>query len=164
MIQELIPGSGRDGDGEQLSYAALCRRGAPLAQVVAARRTRQYPPDFGRASTFVETIEEPEVEEMSRRLLGHLGFDGLVEVEFKRDPRDGELKLLDINPRVWGWHTLCATRRSRLSVPGLPARARRRDHRTAARTDRRALASRLDRSADLESERCCAATSRSFLT
>ena len=105
MIQELIPGSGKDGDGEQLSYAALCRRGAPLAQLVA-RRTRQYPPDFGRASTFVETIEDPEVEEMSRRLLGHLGFDGLIEVEFKRDPRDGELKLLDINPRVWGWHTL----------------------------------------------------------
>ena len=39
MIQELIPGSGKDGDGEQLSYAALCRRGEPLAQVVA-RRTR----------------------------------------------------------------------------------------------------------------------------
>jgi D-aspartate ligase len=105
MIQELIPGSGKDGDGEQLSYAALCQRGAPLAQLVA-RRTRQYPPDFGRASTFVETIEDPEVEEISRRLLGHLGLDGLVEVEFKRDPRDGELKLLDINPRVWGWHTL----------------------------------------------------------
>ncbi len=105
MIQELIPGSGKDGDGEQLSYAALCRQGAPLAHVVA-RRTRQYPPDFGRASTFVETVEDPEVEELSRRLLGHLGFDGLVEVEFKRDPRDGELKLLDINPRVWGWHTL----------------------------------------------------------
>jgi D-aspartate ligase len=105
MIQELIPGSGKDGDGEQLSYAALCQRGAPLAQLVA-RRTRQYPPDFGRASTFVETIEDPKVEEMSRRLLGHLGLDGLVEVEFKRDPRDGELKLLDINLRVWGWHTL----------------------------------------------------------
>jgi D-aspartate ligase len=105
MIQELIPGSGKDGDGEQLSYAALCRRGAPLVQLVA-RRTRQYPPDFGRASTFVETIEDPEVEETSRRLLDHLGIDGLVEVEFKRDPRDGELKLFDINPRVWGWHTL----------------------------------------------------------
>ena len=105
MIQELIPGSGKDGDGEQLSYAALCHRGAPLAQLVA-RRTRQYPPDFGRASTFVETVEDAEVEEMSRRLLGRLGLDGLVEVEFKRDPRDGELKLLDINLRVWGWHTL----------------------------------------------------------
>ena len=37
-----------------------------------------------------------------------LRYTGLIEVEFKRDPRDGVLKLLDMNPRVWGWHTLCA--------------------------------------------------------
>jgi D-aspartate ligase len=103
VVQELIPGN---GDG-QFSYAALCDAGRPLARVVA-RRTRQYPADFGRASTFVETIPElPEVVEPSERLLAEVGFSGLVEVEFKRDPRDGSLKLLDINPRVWGWHSLC---------------------------------------------------------
>jgi predicted ATP-grasp superfamily ATP-dependent carboligase len=102
MIQEVVPGSGE----EQLSYAALCDRGRPLASV-AARRTRQYPPDFGRASTYVETIEAPEVAKLSERFLAEIEFDGLVEVEFKRDPRDGELKLLDVNPRVWGWHSLC---------------------------------------------------------
>jgi predicted ATP-grasp superfamily ATP-dependent carboligase len=102
MIQELIPGNGET----QFSYAALCDRGRPLATVVA-RRTRQYPADFGRASTYVETVEQPDVIEPSERLLGEIGFTGLVEVEFKRDPRDGALKLLDINPRVWGWHSLC---------------------------------------------------------
>ena len=62
--------------------------------------------DFGRASTFVETIEAPDVEETARRILSALRFDGIVELEFKRDQRDGRLKLLDINPRVWGWHSL----------------------------------------------------------
>ena len=33
---------------------------------------------------------------------------GIVEVEFKRDPRTGENKLLDVNPRVWGWQSMCA--------------------------------------------------------
>lgn len=101
MIQELIPGGGE----HQLSYAALCRDGQPLASVVA-RRTRQWPMDFGRASTYVETVDDPDVEENARRILAALRFDGLLEVEFKRDPRDGRCKLLDINPRAWGWHTL----------------------------------------------------------
>jgi D-aspartate ligase len=101
MIQELVPGGGES----QFSYAALCRDGKPVASI-AARRTRQWPMDFGRASTYVESIDAPDVEEQARALLAALRFDGIVEVEFKRDERDGRLKLLDVNPRVWGWHTL----------------------------------------------------------
>jgi D-aspartate ligase len=101
MIQEVIPGGGES----QLSFAALCRSGEAIASIVA-RRTRQWPMDFGRASTFVETIEAPEVEKLAADVLRALRFDGIVELEFKRDPRDGRLMLLDINPRVWGWHTL----------------------------------------------------------
>jgi D-aspartate ligase len=101
MVQELIPGGGE----AQFSYAALCAGGKPMASMVV-RRTRQYPIDFGRSSTFVEAIDEPGVEGPARSLLAELGITGLVEVEFKRDPRDGRYKLLDINPRVWGWHTL----------------------------------------------------------
>jgi D-aspartate ligase len=74
---------------------------------LTARRTRQYPADFGRASTFVETVECPDIVEPSKRLLREIGFTGLIEVEYKRDPKDGVFKLLDMNPRVWGWHTLC---------------------------------------------------------
>jgi D-aspartate ligase len=101
LVQELIP-----GDGEcQLSFAALADKGRPLATLVA-RRTRQFPMDFGRASTFVETIDDPEVEEAGTRLLAQIGYTGIIEVEFKRDPRGPILRLLDLNPRVWGWHTL----------------------------------------------------------
>jgi predicted ATP-grasp superfamily ATP-dependent carboligase len=103
VVQELVPGGGE----MQLSYAALCRDGVPVASLTA-RRTRQYPADFGRASTFVETVECSEVVQPSARLIEAMGYTGLIEVEYKRDSRDGVLKLLDMNPRVWGWHTLCA--------------------------------------------------------
>ncbi len=103
MIQDFIPG----GNEHQYSYAALCRDGEPLANLTA-RRLRQYPVEFGRTSSLVETIELPEVESEARRLLSELAFTGLVEVEFKRDLRDGKLKLLDINPRVWRWISLGA--------------------------------------------------------
>jgi predicted ATP-grasp superfamily ATP-dependent carboligase len=62
--------------------------------------------DFGRFSTYVETIEEPRVVEPALRLLAATRITGLVEVEFKRDPRNDQFLLLDVNPRVWGWHTL----------------------------------------------------------
>jgi D-aspartate ligase len=101
LVQELIPGGGE----AQYSFAALCDRGQPLAFGVAQRR-RQYPVDFGHGSTYVETVDEPEIEEPSRRLLAHLEYTGLVELEYKRDPKTGYFKLLDINPRAWAWHSL----------------------------------------------------------
>jgi hypothetical protein len=101
MVQELTPGGGES----QFSYGALCQEGRPIASVMA-RRTRQYPVDFGRSSSYVELIEEPEVELVARRLVEDMGYTGLIEAEFKRDRRDGKLKLLDLNPHVWGWHTL----------------------------------------------------------
>jgi D-aspartate ligase len=103
MVQELIPGGGE----AQFSYAALCENGSPLA-VLVARRTRQYPTDFGRASSFVETVEEQAIEEPARRLLEALRLTGIAEIEFKRDPRDGIHKLLDINARAWAWVSLGA--------------------------------------------------------
>ena len=101
LVQELIPGDGQN----QFSFAALVAEGRPIASLVA-RRTRQYPMDFGRASTFVESIDQPEVAALGTRVLEAMNYSGLVEIEFKRDSSSDELKLLDINPRVWGWHTI----------------------------------------------------------
>jgi predicted ATP-grasp superfamily ATP-dependent carboligase len=74
---------------------------------MAARRTRQFPYDFGMSSSFVETVDRPDLLEQASRLLRDAGISGMVEVEFKHDARDGSDKLLDINVRPWGWHQLC---------------------------------------------------------
>jgi len=103
LVQELVPGDGR----YLLGYCALVRDGVPLA-TMTTRRWRQHPPDFGRASTYVETIEDPTVESQSERLLAAIRYTGLVELEYKVDPVDGSYKLLDFNARTWGYHTLGA--------------------------------------------------------
>jgi predicted ATP-grasp superfamily ATP-dependent carboligase len=103
LIQEIIPGSGR----QQYSYCAFFRDGKAQSTLVA-RRMRQHPREFGRAATYVETVELPEVEELSERFLKAIKYYGLVEVEFKQDPRDGEFKLLDVNARTWGFHSIGA--------------------------------------------------------
>lgn len=112
MLQELIPGDGRC----QFSYCAFFKDGRSVATMVA-RRWRQRPLDFGRSSTFVETVDVPELEEASERFLARIGYYGLVEMEYKLDERDGQYKLLDVNPRTWGYHSL--GRRAGTDFPSL---------------------------------------------
>lgn len=103
MVQELIPGGG----SQQFSYCAFFRKGESVGKMVARRR-RQHPLEFGRASTYVETVDVPILEEFSERFLRAIDYYGLVEVEYKLDPRDSQYKLLDVNARTWGYHSLGA--------------------------------------------------------
>ena len=104
LIQDLIPGDGKN----QYAYCAFFKDGKAVGSIVT-QRLRQHPREFGRASTYVETVEMPILESLSERFLRAINYYGLVEVEFKLDPRDGQFKLLDVNARTWGYHTLgCA--------------------------------------------------------
>ncbi len=102
MVQEVIPGGGMS----QVSVAAYCKDGR-IVSSMTARRTRQYPIDYGLGSSFVEAVEIAGLTELASRLIAHMGVTGMLEVEFKLDRRDGQYKLLDINVRPWGWHSLC---------------------------------------------------------
>ncbi|MFZ0478272.1 MAG: ATP-grasp domain-containing protein [Terriglobales bacterium] len=104
MVQDVIPGGG----SQQYSYCAFFRDGEAVGSMVARRR-RQHPLQFGRASTFVETIDQPELVEVSERFLKAIDYYGLVELEYKLDPRDGMFRLLDVNARTWGYHSLGAS-------------------------------------------------------
>ncbi len=101
MVQELIPGSGV----QQLAYCAFFCNGEAIGKMVVRRR-RQHPLQFGRSSTYVETLDVPILEELSERFLRASNYYGLVEVEYKLDSRDGQYKLLDVNARTWGYHSL----------------------------------------------------------
>jgi len=101
LIQEIIPGDGH----HQYSSCLFFKDGRVLASMEALR-WRQHPPEFGRAATYVESIDHPEVREMAARFLKEINYYGLAEIEFKQDPRDGKFKLLDVNARTWGFHAL----------------------------------------------------------
>jgi D-aspartate ligase len=101
MIQDLIPGDGKC----QYAFCSFFKDGKSIAQITACRR-RQHPLEFGRSSTYAETVELPILEEYSKCFLRAIKYYGLVEVEFKYDPRDGQYRLLDVNGRTWGYHTI----------------------------------------------------------
>ncbi len=101
LVQELIPG----GPNNLYSFCPFFKNGKVITSIMA-RRARQHPMDFGHASTFAELVEVPEMYEASEKFLKLINYYGLAEVEFMKDPRDGKYKLIEINPRIWGWHTL----------------------------------------------------------
>jgi D-aspartate ligase len=101
MIQELIPG----GSSQLYGYCAFFKDGRTIGSMVTRYR-RQHPAQFGRACTFVETVDLPLLQMPSERFLRAINYYGLVELEYKLDPRDGQYKLLDVNARSWGYHSL----------------------------------------------------------
>jgi D-aspartate ligase len=103
VVQEMIKGGGET----QFSCAGVWNKGQPVACLVA-RRTRQFPLDFGYTSTFVETIDRPKIAQAAQKFLEPLKFSGLVELEFKFDARTNLYKLLDVNARVWSWAAIGA--------------------------------------------------------
>jgi len=112
LVQELIPGRGEN----LYSYGGLFQNGRPVAGV-AARRPRQHPMEFGRASTLVETVNCPELAALAGRLLAGTGYSGLAEVEFMFDPRHNRFELLEVNPRIWGWQSIAG--RAGVNLPYL---------------------------------------------
>jgi predicted ATP-grasp superfamily ATP-dependent carboligase len=64
------------------------------------RKLRQDPPHFGVLSYLIQE-DAPEVAELGLRLLAVAGFRGIAHVEFKHDPRDGQFKLIECNPRFY---------------------------------------------------------------
>jgi len=101
IIQELIPG----GPNHLYSFCPFFKEGRSWASVTA-KRSRQHPMDFGHASTFAETVNIPELRGIAEKFLGLIDYYGIAEVEFMKDPRDGVYKLIEVNPRFWGWHSL----------------------------------------------------------
>lgn len=101
IIQEIIPGSGKN----QFSACFLFLNGQTFVSLSACRM-RQHPIDFGNATTYAETMEVPGIINYAETLLKEANFNGLCEVEFKRDERDGLYKFLEVNTRTWKWHSI----------------------------------------------------------
>lgn len=93
VLQELIPGP----DTEVVNYNAYVWDGRPLAEFTA-RQLRKAPPRFGSPRVVLSERVDGVVEP-GRATLRALGFQGFACSEFKRDPRDGRYKILDVNGR-----------------------------------------------------------------
>ncbi len=97
MIQEYIPGTPEtiwmfngyfDGNSE-------CKLG------FTGKKIRQTPPYTG-ATTLGVCLPNAIVADATVRLMAAVGYRGILDIGYRFDERDGEYKLLDVNPRIGG--------------------------------------------------------------
>ena len=94
LVQEYVEGEGYG------YFAIFGPSGDPVAEF-AHRRLREFPVSGG-PSTLCQSVADPALIELGRRMLRGLDWKGVAMVEFKRDRRTGNYKILEINPRFWG--------------------------------------------------------------
>ena len=93
VLQEFIPGADEAG----VNYNSYWIEGRPVAEFTAAK-VRGGPPRLGSPRVLVSR-RVPDVIEPGRAILRALRFSGYACTEFKRDARDGRLKLMEVNGR-----------------------------------------------------------------
>lgn len=94
VVQEIIEGP----DDAKMVYLSCYGRGGRRLGSCLVRQLRTTPIYFGSAS-IVEPINDPETEALCDGFFQSIWYEGLCELELKRDSRDGRVKLIEANPR-----------------------------------------------------------------
>jgi predicted ATP-grasp superfamily ATP-dependent carboligase len=107
MVQEYIPGPPTN----HYFIDGFVDRDGVIRALFARRRLRMSPPDFGN-STFQVSVplgETGSAVATMKTLLADLRYRGIFSAEFKRDARNGEFNIIEVNARPW-WYVDFAAR------------------------------------------------------
>jgi predicted ATP-grasp superfamily ATP-dependent carboligase len=95
MLQEYIPRC----PSQDYFFHGYCDARARCRPGFVGIKERCYPAHTGRTS-LGRWVDNPELHEQATQLVAQLGFQGILSLEYRWDPRDGQYKLLDFNPRL----------------------------------------------------------------
>jgi D-aspartate ligase len=98
MAQEFIPGA----ESRIESYHCYVDQRGAVAGEFTGRKIRTQPSSFGH-TTALEITDAEDVRRRGHAIVEQLTLTGVAKLDFKRDPQ-GNLRLLEINPRFNLWH------------------------------------------------------------
>jgi len=101
FIQEVLP-----YDNKTVSVTVFAVNGALHAYWMGVK-LREHPVTFGTA-TCCQSVFDQDMLDLSCKLIRELAYTGVCEIEWLRDSRDGQPKLIEINARTWLWVGLAA--------------------------------------------------------
>ncbi len=96
LIQEIIPGP----DTNHYKSSCYVSKNGEILLAFGLQKIRQQPVGFG-FGCMVRSIVYPEMVDLGKEFFRKIGYRGVGSSEFKLDPRDGKLKLIELNPRYW---------------------------------------------------------------
>jgi D-aspartate ligase len=70
-----------------------------LSLTFTGRKLRGYPPDAGSTSLGLSIVNDA-LRCVSEKLLKAVAYSGIIDMDWRKDERDGQYKILDCNPRV----------------------------------------------------------------
>jgi predicted ATP-grasp superfamily ATP-dependent carboligase/ubiquinone/menaquinone biosynthesis C-methylase UbiE len=95
MLQEYIPG----GDDSIWMFNGYFNARSECLVGFTGRKLRQTPIHTGMTSLGI-CLRNDVVEKTTKDLMRALGYKGILDIGYRYDARDGEYKVLDINPRI----------------------------------------------------------------
>ena len=101
MIQEWIPGP----VANLVTVGVLADASSEIMAQFSAQRLEvvQTPHIPEGPSAWVRSTYNEAWLDVAREFVSKSGWQGMAELEFKIDERDGALRILEINPRMWAW-------------------------------------------------------------
>ncbi len=95
MLQEYIPG----GDDTVWMFNGYFNQQSDCLVAFTGKKIRQCPVHTGSTSLGI-CIENREVAEVTRRFMKAVSYRGILDIGYRYDARDGQYKVLDVNPRI----------------------------------------------------------------
>jgi predicted ATP-grasp superfamily ATP-dependent carboligase len=92
LIQEFIPGEDWMFNG-YFDQASRCRFG------VTGKKIRRFPVNTGVTSLGI-CLPNETVHKTTTEFMRAIGYQGILDIGYRRDSRNGQYKVLDVNPRI----------------------------------------------------------------
>lgn len=101
LIQEYIPQT-----GAQYQVELLIDKNGDCKAFVLMDKVRWYPL-IGGSSTMNVTLHDDKIKDICLKLMKAINWRGYASLDVIRDPRTGEAKIMEINPRMNGTAKIC---------------------------------------------------------
>lgn len=101
FYQELVPGG-----SENIFFIGGYFSQKENEDLLFIGKKRLEMPVLGGSTTYATLQWNSSVFNAAKKIVEAINYQGLADIEFKYDERDGKYKIIEVNPRIGRWHLI----------------------------------------------------------